>query len=98
MPVTVACTRVYSSRAKRVKSGRGTAEPWIEGWWSSGITHVGGGNLSQAVLLVEQHTERALGIADRGYVMRRGELAAAGTPAQLRDELDSLYNAYPVVP
>ena len=46
-----------------------------------------------AVLLVEQHTERALGIADRGYVMRRGELVAAGTPAQLRDELDSLYNA-----
>ena len=48
-----------------------------------------------AVLLVEQHTERALGIADRGYVMRRGELVAAGTPAQLRDELNSLYNAYP---
>jgi branched-chain amino acid transport system ATP-binding protein len=48
-----------------------------------------------AVLLVEQHTERALGIADRGYVMRRGELVAAGAPAQLRDGLNSLYRADP---
>jgi branched-chain amino acid transport system ATP-binding protein len=48
-----------------------------------------------AVLLVEQHTKRAIGIADRGYVMRRGELVAAGTPAELRAGLDSLYNAYP---
>jgi ABC-type branched-subunit amino acid transport system ATPase component len=46
-----------------------------------------------AVLVVEQHTERALAIADRGYIMRRGELATAGTPPELRNGMNALYSA-----
>jgi branched-chain amino acid transport system ATP-binding protein len=40
------------------------------------------------ILLVEQNTVRTLEIADRVYVMRSGRVEAAGTPRELRDEVD----------
>jgi branched-chain amino acid transport system ATP-binding protein len=37
-----------------------------------------------SVLLVEQNVHQALDLCDRAYVMRTGEIAAAGTPDELR--------------
>lgn len=46
------------------------------------------------VLLVEQHVRKALEIADRVYVMRRGRIELAGTADELRDRLEDIEASY----
>jgi branched-chain amino acid transport system ATP-binding protein len=49
------------------------------------------------VLLVEQVIDRALDLADYGYVLQNGRVAAGGTPGDLRDT-DVLAQAYLATP
>ena len=43
------------------------------------------------VLIVEQHVHHALRIADRVYVMRRGEIVLSGTPDEVAPRIESAY-------
>ncbi|MGI5192821.1 ABC transporter ATP-binding protein [Streptomyces sp. CA-288835] len=45
-------------------------------------------------LLVEQHVRKVLDIADRVYVLRRGRIEMAGTPQELRENLDAVESSY----
>ena len=47
-----------------------------------------------AVVLVEQHIDLALGIADRAVVLHHGRVALAATAAELRDDRDRVEAAY----
>jgi branched-chain amino acid transport system ATP-binding protein len=46
------------------------------------------------VLLVEQHVHKALAIADRVLVLRRGRIELDGTALELRDRVDEIQAAY----
>jgi branched-chain amino acid transport system ATP-binding protein len=52
------------------------------------------------VLLVEQHVHKALAVADRVIVLRRGLVELTGSAAELRDRVDEIQAAYlqPVAP
>lgn len=47
-----------------------------------------------AVLLVEQHVQAVLTIADRGYILRRGTIARTGTAAQLHSDPELMLDNY----
>ena len=47
-----------------------------------------------AVLLVEQHVVKAMRVADRAYIMRRGEIEVSGTTAQLHGRLEEIQRSY----
>jgi len=51
-------------------------------------------NNGLAVLLVEQHIEKALEFCDRGYVMRQGKIVLEGSRAQLQASSEKIEKAY----
>lgn len=51
-------------------------------------------DLGVAVLLVEQHSKKALAVADRAYLMRRGQVVLEGTAAQLTQQMSDVEDMY----
>ena len=47
-----------------------------------------------AVLLVEQHSRKALSIANHAHVMRQGRIVLSGTATDLSDRADDVQDAY----
>jgi len=47
-----------------------------------------------ACLLVEQHVRQALEVADRVYVLQRGQVVLSGTAAEIAADLDTAERAY----
>jgi ABC-type branched-subunit amino acid transport system ATPase component len=45
-------------------------------------------------LIVEQHVQKVLEVADRVYVMSRGQIVASGTPKELKGRIDEIHDAY----
>ena len=46
------------------------------------------------VLLVEQHIHKAVALADRVYVMRRGEILISGSSAEIGSRIEEIQRAY----
>lgn len=46
------------------------------------------------ILIVEQHVQQALAVADRGYVLARGKVSLEGTAEMLRRETDLVESSY----
>jgi branched-chain amino acid transport system ATP-binding protein len=51
-------------------------------------------NQGLAVLLVEQHINKALACCDRGYVMRHGRIVLEGSRNELQANIESIEKAY----
>ena len=51
-------------------------------------------NRGIGVLLVEQHIHKALAIADRAYILRRGEVQLQGSADEIRARVDEIQSAY----